>query len=507
MKKTDKVGREVSLLYSVAALAMAFIMVLFVNSFSLIANATGQGKVTATSARIRKEASTSSEAVGSVQNGVIVTINSEVQGADSMTWYQITTSDGTTGYIRSDLMQKTEDGGNGTVTGINPTVEVTEVQPAGASITGGDNVRVRPDASTSGSFITTVSNGTAITVTGQATGTDGYVWYLVKFSANNTEIEGFVRSDFVNLSGELIPVGTETTDPSEGGDTTEAPDTTEEPVEPKLYETKQKEDGNWYLVDYTKEKAEEWDLVKLLESYQKNGEELIDARKDVKTQKIIIIILVILVIGAVLVATMLFFKIRDISDEAYFTAVERETIRERNAMKGQQGKNPPPAGRKVMQTVGTDGPKTSRPVDSRTAGKPSVQSQTAKNPSGTQRQVVPPTVNSRPAQGTSQGKPVQQGVQNRPVQPGVQGRPVQQAAQNKPVGQGNVQVKQTEQKATPGSKPATVQGRPVNAGNPAQNPNQGKQVRPTAMNKQKPMIDDDDDEFEFEFLNWDGDEK
>ena len=507
----------------------------------MVADAAGQGTVTASSANIRKEASTTSEAVGSVQSGNTVTINSEVQGSDGKTWYQVTTSGGVSGYIRSDLVQKSSDGGSTGATGINPTVEVTQVQPTGASITGGENVRVRPDASTSGNFITTVSNGTAVTVKGKATGTDGYVWYLVTFNANNTEVEGFVRSDFVNVSGELVPADTTTPVEDEGeGESTETQEPVQDTTEQKLYDTKIKDDGTWVLLDYTK--GQEWNLVELLDSYQKNGAELIEAKKDIKTQKIIIIILVIVVVGAVLAATMLYFKVKDISDEAYFAAVEKETIRERNAMKGQQGKDPRAPGRKVMQTVGTDG---SRTVDSRSAAKPqgnsSVQNQAAKNQTvrtqagGQARQVVPPTVNGRAAQSSGQAKPAQTGVQNRPAQAGTQSRPVQQSAQSrpvqqstqsrpvqqsaqgrnvqptaqsKPVSQGNTQANPTAQ--TTANKPAGVNSQPVNAGtstqNTAQNQAQTKQFRSTAPVRSKNVMDEDD-EFEFEFLNWDGEDK
>jgi hypothetical protein len=43
----------------------------------------------------------------------------------------------------------------------------------------------------------------ALTVTGQATGTDGKTWYQISFISNSVEVTGFIRSDYVALSGEL----------------------------------------------------------------------------------------------------------------------------------------------------------------------------------------------------------------------------------------------------------------------------------------------------------------
>ncbi len=454
MRKADAMNKSFKALYGVAVVVLALMLS---GWLSLVASAAGTGTVTASAAKVRKEASTSSEQVGSVSKDATVTINSEAQGSDGYVWYNVTTASGVTGYIRSDLLKKNETGGTDTPATVNPSVAVTEVQPVGGSITGGSNVRVRSDASTNGGIITTVSSGTAVTVTGQATGTDGYVWYLLKFTANGAETQGFVRSDFVSVSGELVPPATDpevpdTPDTPEVPDDTDTPEVPDEPAEQKMYDTRQDEEGSWHLLDYAKN--EEWDIVKLLDSYQKNGEELVKVKGSLKTQKIVIVVMVVLLIAAVLLATMMYFKIKDMSDDAYFSAVEKQTIRERSTLKGQSGRPAPPAGRKVMQTVGAD----------------EMGGQKATAPQG-QRPAAPHT------------RPVSAGVQvgqSRPVQPG-QPRPAQP-------GQRPVQ---------PGQRPAAPAPKPANAGNPAPS-------RPAPQPK-KPAVDDD--EFEFEFLNWDGDEK
>lgn len=498
MRNTNRVRKETWIWYSAVALVLAVMMMVFCNGLSFISSA-AEGKVTGNSVRIRKEASTSSDVVGSASSGETLSINSEVQGSDGKIWYQIT-KDGVTGYIRSDLMQKTESTGGDTTLTVNPSVTVTNVNPVEGTITGGSQVRVRTDASTeSGGIITYVGNGTKVTVKGQANGTDGKVWYLVIFNGSNGTVEGFIRSDYVNVSGELTPVDTST--PPEGeGPTTQPPVEPEQPEQKKQYDTRLSDDGIWYLQDYTKDPGEEWDIVKLIGEYKANAAELISEKGTVKTQKIVIIILVVFLIGAVLIATLLYFKVKDVTDEAYFAAVEKETLRERNAMKAKDPRAPVNSGRKVMQTVGIDSTRTTRQPDARSTGsKPVSQNPAGKSQAGAVR---PANSQGRPVQ--TAGQPVRQaasaqtGGQTKPAA-GVTGRPAQKpgqadVAQQRPVQTGQNKTAASASQVRPSGQPA------------AQSVPQPKQAAKADQNWKK-NINDDDDEFEFEFLNWDGEEK
>ena len=529
MRKTVKVSRETSMLYGAVAVILALMMVLFWNGFTMVARADSKGTVTAASARIRQEASTSSTAVGSVQSGASVTIVSETQGTDGYTWYQVQTSDGTKGYIRSDLVKKSDGGSttNNNLT-VNPSVEVTEVNPIEATVTGGSIVRVRTDASTSDSsgIITTLANGTAVTVSGQATGTDSYTWYLVSFYSNNAVVQGFIRSDFLNLSGEVTPVDTST--PAEGDGSTETPETQEPVDETKPYYTQQDQEGTWQLIDYAN--GEAYDVEKLLTANKTSGETILSNQKTIRNQKIVIIIMVILVIAAVLIISMLYYKIKDIKDEAYFTAVEKQTLREREAVKRSRDNGTPT--RKVMQTVGTDGtrsagqkgagqrPVAQKPASQRTTGQGAAGQRTVQNNSSVSGQARPAGQVRTDAQ---TGKP-------KTIQPTVQGRPAQSrpttssgTGQNRTISSGAAQPKATVQSGATQSK-ATVQSGATQPKATAQSGGSA-QARPTGQTsapqvkqadskakaeqewKAKNFMDDDEDEFEFEFLNWDGEEK
>lgn len=511
MRNTSRVRKETWIWYSVATLVLAVMMMLFCNGLSFISSA-AEGKVTGSSVRIRKEASTSSDVLGSASSGETLTINSEVQGSDGKIWYQIT-KDGVTGYIRSDLMQKTEDTGGDTTLTVNPSVAVTNVNPVEGTITGGSQVRVRTDASTeSGGIITYVGNGTKVTVKGQANGTDGKVWYLVIFNGSNGTVEGFVRSDYVNVSGEITPV--DTTTPPEEGKPTEPDVKPEQPEQKKLYDTRLSDEGIWYLQDFTKNPGEEWDVVKLLEDYKANAAELITEKSTIKTQKIVIIILVVFLIGAVLIASLLYFKVKDVTDEAYFAAVEKETLRERNAMRAKDPRAP--SARNVMQTVGSDGTRIARQQDARATGtKPGAPNQAGRPQTGTTRPVNgqgrPVQTQGQPVRqagnaqsGTPQGKAAQPGAQVKPTA-GVSNRP-QKPGQADAASQRPVQAGQSKAAASAAQtrlgQTATPQ-RPV-----GQSASMPKPTVSTKANQNwKKNVNDDDDEFEFEFLNWDGEEK
>lgn len=221
MKGTKELQRQRQFFLGALGLVMTLFLVLFAEGFAFVSLAAGTGKVTASNgAKIRKEAATSSEMVGSAAYNQDVTINSSVQGSDGYTWYQVTV-DGVSGYIRSDLLQTSGDTGTtGTTTNTTETpVAVTAVNPVSATVTGGQSVRIRSNASTTSQIVTTASNGLVLTVTGQATGTDGKTWYQVNAIVDGASVEGFIRSDYVNLSGELTPY-TEPETPTDPDNTT-----------------------------------------------------------------------------------------------------------------------------------------------------------------------------------------------------------------------------------------------------------------------------------------------
>ena len=496
MKGTKELQRQRQFFLGALGLVMTLFLVLFAEGFAFVSLAAGTGKVTASNgAKIRKEAATSSEMVGSAAYNQDVTINSSVQGSDGYTWYQVTV-DGVSGYIRSDLLQTSGDTGTtGTTTNTTETpVAVTAVNPVSATVTGGQSVRIRSNASTTSQIVKAVSSGNALTVTGQATGTDGKTWYQVNAIVDGASVEGFIRSDYVNLSGELTPY-TEPETPTDPDNTTpEEPETTPEPEPQKAYETVLK-DGQWYLV--VTETNEGYVIQDIFDKMASNVEEYAKLEKQAKTQKAVIIVLVILVVGAAGAAAFLVLKMRQASDDRYFNEVEKETLKRREAVR--------PENKKVMHTVGADRQGGAKATGSRPAGEAN-----ESRPAGAQGvRPVGAATRNRPA-GAQGARPAGAATGSRPA--GTQGtRPAGAATGSRPAG------------AATGSRPAGTQGtRP--AGAPAGSRPAGTQgTRPAAPQENRPagaqqtakkpgwqsknFMADDDDEFEFEFLNYDGEEE
>lgn len=476
MRETAKIRMQLKAM--VMAVAAMVVMVLAFGLTTIISHAE-DAKVTASSVKIRAGADTGTEMIGGALNGEILPITGETTGADGYTWYQVTFEGGTkTGYVRSDLVQKV---GSGTGTGnqitpdtpatpntpntptSTPATEVTAVQPVNAKVTG-EQVRVRSNASTSGTIVETVPRDTILTVTGTAQDSEGKSWYQVSFTGAGGQATGFVREDFVTLEGELLPPATNPVEP-------EAPEVTD-PVEPeptpppeqKDYDTKKYEDG-WYLMDYTGEQGVRYLISDLYEStanYKKLREE---GDAQMKSMRIIMIILVVAVILLALTATLLFFKIRDMMDAAYFEEVEKETVRKRQGQRS--------SGKADMPTGGT-GSRSGGSGQSRPAGN-------GQSRSG----------------GSSQARPSGAG-QSRPAGSG-QARP-SGAGQSRPAGSGQARPSGTGQSRPAGSGQAR----------PAQQPAGRQQERPAARENPSGQARNflaDDDEFDFEYLNWDGEEE
>ncbi len=461
-------------------LLIMIILGLSLNCFTLYAHAEASGKVTAQSANIRKEANSTSEVIGSTELGKTISIKSEVTGSDGMIWYQVYVDSNTLGFIRSDLVEK----GEGTLESYQeqpatpapttptpttpetpvpsgPTVEVTPVQPQSATVIGGQiRVRSDADASKSDNIVTTLQQDVVLTVNGQATGTDGNIWYQVKFISNGSDVTGFVRADFVTLAGDLVPITDET--PEEPPAEPTEPEVSEPPQVQKAFDTIE-EGGEWFLVDNSTETVGKYKINDVIGAQKQNKELFENNKKTINSQKIWIIILVIILVGLILAVSVLVMKIKDIKDEAYFSAVEKQTIRERDG--GKEGGS----GKRVMHTVGTN----------QKAGQP-----TRPRPQG------------QSAQAGGQARPANQRPQ------GGQARPAgSKPANQRPISQRPVSQRPQGQEANNGNQ---AKPRPVSQPQSRAPQNNGRMEQPNPAWKSKNFMSDD--EFEFEFLNFD-DEK
>ncbi len=483
MKKTVQKTSKFKAFWGMLALVLVLGAGLFSEDLAIVSHAESAAKVTASSAKIRKSADSSSEVVGSTTKDKTISIKSQTQGADGYTWYEVYVDANTLGYIRSDLVSITDGStppsSSNTTSAATTTntatpapaanetpVEVTAVEPMSATVTGGQSVRVRSNASTTSQIVSTAENGTALTVTGQATGTDGNTWYQVSFISNNTEVTGFIRSDYVALSGELQAPSAE--QPAEEQPSEEQP--ADETQTSKDWDTQLQGDA-WYLLDMVGQKQYKIDdLFSSIDQITEINAQFETNQKKITSQKVVIIILVIILVALAAAVTLLIFKIKDMNDAAYFSGVEEETERRRvdrpqggrsQGGRPQGGRTAPQGSRpkntqKVMQDIGEERRPASRPAGQGT------------------RPVSKPA--ARPVSQTA--RPAAQAA--RPV--GQQGRPVKPAAPQ-------------------GSRPAPQVDRPVSR--PARPVQNGGEQDPGWKSKN---FMSDDDEFEFEFLNWDNDD-
>lgn len=492
MKKTKELsGVRVSraLYQALFTIALVLLLSLFGGRFSTVSHAESAARViSANGANVRSSASTSATQVSSFAQNDTISIRSQVQGSDGYTWYEVWIDAERRGYVRSDLVEIT-DGTTpptSTETGTQtpettqpaannnlPQAEVSQLNPISATVINGGSsgVRIRSNASTDSQIITTVQNGLLLTVVGQAASLDddgGKVWYQVNFNNNGTDVSGFIRNDYVELSEEPTAYTEPSVDPEPGIGADGQPETPTQPeVTNKEYDTVL-QDGAWKL---RIPGGSYYDIQGLLQvnEYANTFE---DSEKKIKSQKTLIVILVLLLVAAAAAIGFLVYKIKDMIDSAYFSEVENETLRRRS--NGQNGR--------LMHNVGVEKKSPpQRPQGARPLGAPQGQkaagASQSHRPEGApqgQRSAGAPPQGQRPV-GTPQGQRTEGPSQGqRPT-----GAPQGQRPTGAPQGQ--------RPSGAPQSQKPTA---PQNAGRP-----------------QPKNFMSGDDEFEFEFLNYEDEDK
>lgn len=532
MIKIDGLHDRCRALLGTLVLLMALLVGLTADGLAIVGHADSSGKVTASSANIRKEPSTSSDSVGSALQDAVVNVKGQITGSDGLIWYQVT--DGTiTGYIRSDLMTITDGSTPSTIvssttssTSSTPTtstpdetlVEVAAVEPVEGTVSSSTRVRVRQNASTTSRIVNTAGSGTKLTIIGQAVGTDGMDWLQVSMTSGGSEIKGFVQARFVSVSGELVPAGTS---PETPGDSEQPGAEEPEPNVFKDWDTYY-EEGKWHLIDNTSNKS--WDIENMFATVEKNKETLESLNDSNKSLQIWRIVLVMLLIILATVLTLMIFKLKDMSDAAYFDEVEKEAMHRRTADRPIERSG---SGQRERQQAGAQGGR--RPAGQRPSGSGSGQRPAGQRPSGSGSGQRP--AGQRPAGSGSQQRPAGQ----RPAGSGSQQRPAGQrpagSGEQRPMGSGSQQRPAGQRPAGSGSqqRPAGAGGgapRPMNdssaemqmqsrqdyAGGQTSEYEQEIQMQentaaqPQRKEKWKAKNFINDDEFEFQFIDVDDDQ-
>ena len=300
--------------FKLGGFALALLVMILV--MPVMAEAAGKVTVTVSSANVRANATTSSSAVGGVKKGDVLEVISTETDSAGYTWYKITLSSTVSGYIRGDLV--TYDSGDGTTattttttttTSTSTTLEETVptvVEPVEGTVSG--DVRVRAGASTKHDIVTTAKAKQVVTVIGYATGTDNKVWYNITYTSGNDTITGYIRSDYIKLSGDLVDYVEPEPEPEP--EVEEEPEPEPEPeVVYKDYEAVYSESEEcWYLNNYiegTRNKVD--DLYKAQTDYESLQE---SSEKALKKKNVLIGVLIFIIVALLAGAGYAFIKVR-----------------------------------------------------------------------------------------------------------------------------------------------------------------------------------------------------
>lgn len=317
-------------------------MVFCINGF---VSQAAEGKVIADTAKIRSEASTSSEVIGSTSKGKTVDIVGAVKDSSGTVWYKVPNGNNTYGYIRSDLIETSETitvaENTSSSTSTENTSKPAETVPTAigeqqATISE-SSARIRSGASTQHDTVTSLPEGTTITLIGEASDSAGNKWYQMTCNYNNKTVEGYVRSDLIAIGAPVEDTSESEesdTDEETGTETTEgAVDGTvessieepaeEEPAEPEYndYEVVYNDGVYWLYnnIDSTMMKVSE--VLNVVNTANDNNEKL---QNQVQNGKIIIVILAVIIVILVVVITILIIKMKDLYYEEYEDEEEEE---------------------------------------------------------------------------------------------------------------------------------------------------------------------------------------
>lgn len=312
--------------------------------------AQGTAKVMASSGKIREKADTSSTVLASVEKGDSLDVTASTKDSNGYTWYKVFVDGQSQGYIRGDLVTvegtipgessslaaasttaastTVASGGNVTTVGSGGNVttvggggsttaapqeedngeDIQEVmvspsQVVRAKVT--EQVRVRKGAGTSYDVAGSAAGATEVAVSGEASDSEGKIWYQVSFESSGKTVSGFIRQDFLEVL-ETAPIETQEEESIEET-------LPEEPAVNEDYYLKymQNETGewDWYLFDQIQGTSQS--LTQLLEAVKQIEEGNEAQNSQATTMKIIIIVMAVVLILLVVAVTVLLFKLHD----------------------------------------------------------------------------------------------------------------------------------------------------------------------------------------------------
>lgn len=324
---------------------------IMVFGLSTISSFAATGTVTAGTAKIREKASTDSSVVASTSKGAKIDIVGAEKDSSGTVWYKVPVSGGSYGYVRSDLVEtsdKIDVTDNSSSSSADASTSASASKPEAtvptaigeqaATVKCSSNVKVRAGASTQHDVVTSLPNGTAITLIGEANDAAGNKWYQLRCEYNGKTIEGYIRSDLIAIGsnasaangtdsadaasadgseavdGAEVTDGAEAENPDasqEGDGSEEAP---EEQPEHNDYEvvymtdTENPDTGKYYL--YNNIDGTMADVEVLFSSVTTANENVARLESESSQKNIVIIILAVVIVLLFIGLTILIIKLR-----------------------------------------------------------------------------------------------------------------------------------------------------------------------------------------------------
>ena len=359
---------------------LGFVVAIMVFGLFAIPSLAATGTVTAGTAKIREKAGTDSSVVASTSKGAKIDIVGAEKDSSGTVWYKVPVSGGSYGYVRSDLVETSDTisvtestsssstSTSASTSASKPEATVpTAIGEQAATVKCSSNVKVRAGASTQHDVVTSLPNGTAITLIGEANDAAGNKWYQLRCEYNGKTIEGYIRSDLIAIGSNASSVdetdnadttsadGSETVDGTEmtDGAETENPDASQEgdgseetpAEEPEsehndyevvyMADTENPDTGKYYL--YNNIDGTMADVEALFSTVTTANENVAKLEAESSQKNVIIIILAVVIVLLFIGVTILIIKLKGAYEYDY---EDEEEVQERPRRQERMGKTP-----------------------------------------------------------------------------------------------------------------------------------------------------------------------
>ena len=297
---------------------LGFAVAMMVFGLSTISSLAATGTVTAGTAKIREKASTDSSVVASTSKGAKIDIVGAEKDSSGTVWYKVPVSGGSYGYVRSDLVEtsdKIDVTDNSSSSSADASTSASASKPEAtvptaigeqaATVKCSSNVKVRAGASTKHDVVTSLPDGTAITLIGEANDAAGNKWYQLRCEYNGKTVEGYIRSDLIAIGSNASAAnGTDSTDAAsaDGSEAVDGAEVTDGA------EAENPDTGKYYL--YNNIDGTMADVEVLFSSVTTANENVARLESESSQKNIVIIILAVVIVLLFIGLTILIIKLR-----------------------------------------------------------------------------------------------------------------------------------------------------------------------------------------------------